>query len=91
MRGEIGMIANARIVTSKRIVAKNGVYACPIVQLRPESQTGEESSAVTIFMKRNANVETERHTLERTTDISVDQHYVVKLTDDSKVVIANLK
>ena len=86
--GEIGMIANTRIVSSRKIVAKNGKYTCPIVQLRPESQTGDETSAVTIYMKKGVTVETERHTLSRTTDISVDQHYVVALTDESKVVLA---
>lgn len=89
MRGEIGMIANTRIVPSRKAVDSNGTYFLnPIVQLKGESQTGDESAAVTIFMKRNANVETERHTLNRTTDISVDEHYVAALTDESKVVVA---
>lgn len=89
--GEIGMIANTRIVPSRKIVAKNGKYTNPIVQLRPESQTGDETSAITIYMKKGVSVETERHTLSRTTDISVDQHYVVALTDESKVVLAQFK
>lgn len=90
MRGEIGMIANTRIVpTKKAINAEKTLFINPIVQLRAESQTGdEELSAVTIFMKRSANVETERHTLSRTTDISVDEHYVASLTDETKVVVA---
>ena len=89
--GEIGMIANTRIVPSRKIVAKNGKYTNPIVQLRPESQTGDETAAITIYMKKGVSVETERHTLSRTTDISVDQHYVVALTDESKVVLAQFK
>lgn len=89
--GEIGMIANTRIVPSRKIVAKDGAYACPIVQLRPESQTGDDTAAVTIYMKKGVSVETERHTLSRTTDISVDQHYIAALTDESKVVIAKFK
>ena len=90
MRGEIGMIANTRIVpTKKAINAEKTLFINPIVQLRAESQTGdEELSAVTIFMKRSANVETERHTLSRTTDISVDEHYIAALTDETKVVVA---
>ena len=91
VNGEIGMIANTRIVASRKIEAKNGKYTCPIVQLRPESQTGDETSAVTIYMKKGVSVETERHTLARTTDISVDQHYIVALTDESKVVLAQFK
>ena len=89
--GEIGMIANTRIVPTRKIVAKNGKFTCPIVQLRPESQTGDETAAVTIYMKKGVSVETERHTLSRTTDISVDQHYIAALTDESKVVLAQFK
>ena len=88
MRGEIGMVANARIVPSRRIVKKNGTYTCPIVQLRPESQTGDETSAVTIYIKRNVNLETERNLTNYTTLIGADEHYVAALTDDSKVVLA---
>lgn len=90
MRGEIGMIANTRIVATKKAINDAGTYYLnPIVQLRAESQTGDdELSAVTIFLKRSVNVETERHTLSRTTDISVDEHYIVALTDETKVVLA---
>ncbi len=91
MTGEIGMIANTRIVTSRKIVAEDGTYTNPIVQLRGETQTGDETSALTIYMKKGVSVETERHTLSRTTDISVDQHYIVALTDESKVVLVKFK
>ena len=90
MRGEIGMIANTRIIPSKKAISKDGtLFLNPIVQLRAETQTGDdELSAITIFMKKGVNVETERHTLNRTTDISIDQHYIVALTDETKVVLA---
>ena len=91
INGEIGMVANARIVPSRRVVAKDGVYSCPIVQLRGESQTGDETSAVTIFMKRNVNVETQRDLTNYTTLIGADEHYVAALTDESKVVLAQFK
>lgn len=91
VNGEIGMVGNARIVPSRKIVAKNGVYTCPIVQLRPQEQTGDDTSAVTIFMKRNVNVERERHLDNYTTLIGADEHYVVGLTDESKVVLAEFK
>ena len=71
-----------------RILTRNGVYSCPIVQLRGESQTGDETSAVTIFMKRNVNVETQRDLTNYTTLIGADEHYVAALTDESKVVVA---
>lgn len=91
INGEIGMVANARIVPSRKVVAENGVYSCPIVQLRGESQTGDETSAVTIFMKRNVNVETQRDLTNYTTLIGADEHYVAALTDESKVVLAQFK
>lgn len=90
MRGEIGMIANTRIIASKKAISTDGTqFLNPVIQLKAESQTGdEELSAITIFMKKGVNVETERHTLSRTTDISVDEHYIVALTDETKVVLA---
>lgn len=86
--GEIGMVGNARIVPSKRIVASNGTYTNPIVQLRGEEQTGDELSALTVYLKRGVNVETERNLTNYTTLIGADEHYVVALTDASKVVLA---
>ena len=90
MRGEIGMIANARIVPSRKAINEAKTeYVNPIVQLRAESQTGdEERAAVTIFMKRGINLETERKVKGKKTLISADEHYVAALTDESKVVVA---
>ena len=92
MRGEIGMVANTRIVPSKKAINDAGTYYLnPIVELKPESQTGDESAAVTIFMKRNVNLETQRELGNYTTLIGVDEHYVVALTDESKVVVAKFE
>ena len=88
VNGEIGMVANARIVPSKRVPLAEGVYSCPIVELRGEEQTGDDTSAITIYMKRGVNIETERHLEDYTTLIGVDEHYVAALTDESKVVLA---
>lgn len=89
MKGEIGMIANTRIVVSKKAVndAKTYFYN-PIVELKPQSQTGDETAAVTIFLKRNVNLETQRELGNYTTLIGADEHYVAALTDESKVVVA---
>lgn len=91
INGEIGMVANARIVPSKKVPLAEGVYSCPIVELRGEEQTGDDTSAITIYMKRGVNIETERHLEDYTTLIGVDEHYVVALTDESKVVLAKFK
>lgn len=89
MKGEIGMIANARIVATKKAINSAGTYFLnPIVELKPESQTGDETPAVTIFMKRGVNLETQRELGNYTTLIGADEHYVVALTDESKVVVA---
>ena len=89
MKGEIGMIANCRIVASKKAVNDAKTYFLnPIVELKPESQTGDETAAVTIFLKRDTNVETQRELGNYTTLIGADKHYVAALTDESKVVVA---
>ena len=56
-----------------------------------DAETEDETPALKIYMKRNVNLETERHTLSRTTDISVDEIYTVALADASKVVLATFK
>lgn len=89
--GEIGTIANARIVPSKKVPVVEDCYACPIVKLNEDSETEDETAALTVYLKRDTNVETERHTLARTTDISVDKVYTVALSDQSKVVLAKFK
>ena len=89
MKGEIGQIANTRIVVSKKAINDAGTYYLnPIVELKPESQTGDEIAAVTIFLKRDTNVETQRELGNYTTLIGADEHYVAALTDESKVVVA---
>lgn len=89
MKGEIGQIANTRIVVSKKAVndAKTQ-FVNPIVELAPQSQTGDETAAITIFLKRDVNLETQRELSNYTTLIGVDEHYVAALTDESKVVVA---
>ena len=99
MTGEIGMIANTRIVPSKKVpVVKAGAtgsqvdcYACPIVKLEQDGETEDETPAMTVYLKRGVNVETERKSRSRTTEISVDEFFVVALSNEAKVVLAKLK
>lgn len=91
MKGEIGMIANARIVPSRRVKLVTDTYACPIVQLENDVRTEDDVPALTIFTKRETQVETERDTHHKKTFISADKHYVAALTNDSKVVVAKFK
>ena len=140
MTGEIGRIANTRIVPSKKvkefsewyspidggdgnaltIVASGAtakqinladvtpslpnaevgdtvnksttaVYFNPVVKLQNDSETEEDAPALTIYLKRDTNVETDRVSLSRKTDISADKHYVAALSNTSKVVLAKIK
>ena len=88
MKGEIGMVAGTRIVPSKKVVATDGLYNCPIIKLNNDAESEDDAPALTIFMKRGVNVETERNTLARTTSISVDEMYGVAITNQEKVVVA---
>lgn len=78
-------------VGDKVVAVSTACYFNPIVQLTYDAETEPATAALTIFLKRGVNLETERHTLSRTTDISVDQFYVADLTDESKVVMAKIK
>lgn len=91
--GAIGKICNCEVVPSRKVPLNEGgtAYECPIVKLNEDTETEDETPAMTIYMKRDVNVETERNTLSRTTDISVDEIYTVALTDTSKVVLASFK
>ncbi|MBO5059977.1 MAG: N4-gp56 family major capsid protein [Clostridia bacterium] len=86
--GEIGMIANTRVVPSKKVPVVDGYYICPIVKIESDAETEDETPALTIYLKRDTNVEVERQTLRRVTDISVDKFYTVVLSNDGKVVLA---
>ncbi len=66
-------------------------YLNPIVKIENEADLQDESPALTIYIKRDTNVETERESLRRVTDISVDKLYTVALSNASKVVLAKFK
>lgn len=91
--GAIGKIANCEVVPTKRVPLNEGGngYVCPIVKLNENSETEDDTPALTVYRKRDVNVETERNTLARTTDISVDEIYTVALSNASKVVLATFK
>ena len=93
MTGEIGMIANTRIVPTKRVKTdtEGANYINPIVKLEGDAETEDESPALTIYIKRDTNVETQRQSLKRVTDVSVDKLYAVGLTNAAKVVLAKFK
>lgn len=91
--GAIGKICNCEVVPSRRVPLNEAGtgYVCPIVKLNEDGETEDDTPALTIYIKRDVNVETERHTLARTTDISVDEIYAAALSNASKVVLATFK
>lgn len=137
MTGEIGMIANCRIVPSKKVMkvayeksaegtitivadttaetatnkhlatvqpecaevlavgdkvkSVTPYYRDFIVKLNNDAETEEDAPAITVYLKKDTSVETERDSLARKTNISVDKHYTVALTNESKVVLAKIK
>ena len=88
MNGEIGKIANCRVVVSKRVKenAENTTYINPIVKISYDSETEQDTPALTIFLKRNVMVETSRDIDKQINMIRASENYVVALTDASKVV-----
>ncbi len=93
MSGAIGKICNSEVVPSRKVPLNEGgtAYVCPIVMLNEDTETEDETPALTIYLKRDTNVEAERQTLTRSTDISADKIYTVALSNASKVVLASFK
>ena len=83
MTGVIGEIGGCQVVPSKRVNENSATtgYECPIVK----------QGALTIYLKRGVDVETDRDILKKTTVISVDEHYTAVLSNESKVVLATFK
>lgn len=91
LTGEIGMIAGCRLVPSKKVPLSDGVYTCPIVKLESDPEVDDEIPALTIYRKRDVNIETERKPKTRTTEITADEFYVAVLSNEAKVVLAKFK
>lgn len=72
-------------------------YSNPIVKVSTAEATVDENGnvnrngAITIYMKRNVELEDDRDILAKTTVISADEHYGAVLSNDSKVVLAKFK
>ena len=86
--GDIGIIANFFFFLSRKVQLKDCNYLNPIIKLNNEPETEDDAAAVTIYMKRDVNLETERDTLARKTILSVDEMYTAALSNTAKVVLA---
>lgn len=97
MHGTIGEIAGCLVVPSKKIKEVGGCYLNPIVITSLGEQSSDEvdndgmAEALTIYMKRNVQIESDRDVLAKMTVVTADEHYTVALSNEAKVVIAKLK
>lgn len=76
MNGEIGQIFGARVVVSNKV--------------QPNEAFLVKAGAVEIIMKRNVAVEADRNIVNKTNIFTADEHYVVYLRDESKIVKATI-
>ena len=83
--GAIGVIAGVEIVPSKKVT--EATVATVLCYINPIVKAG----ALAIYLKRAVNVETDRDILKKTDLISVDEHYVAAVRDQSRLVVANFK
>jgi len=74
--GVIGEIAGCFIVKTKKIDLTTDVYTNVILKM----------GALKIYKKRNVEMESDRDILGKKTVITIDQHYVVALSDATKAV-----
>lgn len=76
MTGVIGAIYGCQIIVSNKIVVDTDKYTNFIVK----------PGAITIYMKRDVDIEADRNIKSKTTIITADEHYVVDLSNESKAV-----
>ena len=91
--GEVGKIGTCRVVRSKKVKlnSEGTAYLNPIVKLTNDAETEEDAPAVTIYLKRDTQVERERKADAGLTNIYTNKHYGVALTNTTKVVLAKFK
>ena len=91
--GEVGKIGTCRVVRSKKVKldSTSAYYLNPIVKRTNDAETEEDAPAVTIYLKRDTQVERERKADAGITNIYANKHYGVALTNTTKVVLAKFK
>lgn len=79
----------------KAVAAESQYYVCPIIKLEPDSPdteyTESELPAVTIFLKKDIQVDAEWLPKKQQTDVTAAKYYGVALTNSAKVVLAKFK
>ncbi len=87
MSGAIGTICGCEIVVSRRVKESGGNFTNYMVQMGANSGEGSPTlPAVTIYLKRDVFVETDRDILKDTTVVKANQHFVASLTNPGRVL-----
>lgn len=95
VNGAIGKIAGCWVKKSRKVKLENGYYLCPIIKMEADSSeteyTEDELPALTIFLKKDTQVDHEWFPKKQRHDITAAKYYGVALTNAAKVVIAKFK
>jgi hypothetical protein len=83
------------VYAASTLAAASQYYLCPIIKLEPDSPeteyTEDELPAVTIFLKKDIQVDAEWLPKKQQTDVTAAKYYGVALTNSAKVVLAKFK
>lgn len=88
--GAIGRIAGCDVVVSNKVKLEDGVYYNPIIKLDNDTETEDDMSAVTYFLKRGNLVEHQREA-GVADNIICTAYGMPALTNEAKVVILKTK
>lgn len=95
VEGAIGKIAGCWVKKSKKVKLVSDAYQCPILKTEPDSEeteyTEDELPALTIFLKKDTQVDHEWFPKKQRHDITASKYYGVALTNNAKVVLAKFK
>lgn len=96
VNGAIGKVAGCWVKKSKKVKQDtDGTWKNPIIKLEPDSAeteyTEDELPALTIFLKKDTQLDHEWFPKKQKHDFTVAKYYGVALTNASKVVIAKFK
>ena len=95
VNGSIGKIAGAWVKKSKKVKNVDGVWYNPIIKMEADSAeteyTEDELPALTIFLKKDTQLDHEWFPKKQKHDFTVAKYYGVALTNSAKVVIAKFK
>lgn len=79
----------------KELAAASQYYLCPIIKMEPDSAETEyteaELPAITIFLKKDTQVDHEWFPKKQQHDITAARYYGVAKTNDAKLVLARFK